>query len=383
MSAAVSPRRLAGLALLALCGALLASACFIDGTGVGPSPDDPPAAAEAQPAASAESAPRQGTAAGLAPEARSDPAETTDAPADASSPPEAQPAAEPAPALHAAIFVEPREVRPGEVFVVAVDATNASAASVALGGQFVSLAREGDRFYTILPVAFAQPAGPLPIIVAVADMNGGLAVQQLIEVQVQAGEFPVEPVQLDPALSRLLDPDVVAEDRAVRESVQRVRSPERLWDGYFREPTQGVLTSTFGLLRSYNGADPTDYHSGLDFAAPRGTDVVAANAGVVAWTGETERRGRGVIIDHGHGVFSSYWHLAVVDATPGTPVAPGTIIGRVGNTGLSTGSHLHWEITVYGVPVDPLPWLRELEVPDPLARFDPARAVNAGPAASP
>ena len=169
----------------------------------------------------------------------------------------------------------------------------------------------------------------------------------------------------------------------MRESVQRVRSPERLWDGYFREPTQGVLTSTFGLLRSYNGADPTDYHSGLDFAAPRGTDVVAANAGIVAWTGETERRGRGVIIDHGHGVFSSYWHLAVVDATPGTPVAPGTIIGRVGNTGLSTGSHLHWEITVYGVPVDPLPWLRELEVPDPLARFDPARAVNAGPAASP
>ncbi|MDE2640265.1 MAG: peptidoglycan DD-metalloendopeptidase family protein [Chloroflexota bacterium] len=380
----MSPRRLAGLALLALCGALLASACFIDGTGVGPSPDEPPATAEVQPAASGESAPRQGTAAGLAPEARTDPAEPADAPApDAPSTPEAQPAEEPAPALHAAIFVEPREVRPGEVFIVAVDATNASAASVALGGQFVSLAREGDRFYAILPVAFAQPPGLLPIIVAVADMNGDLAVQQLVEVQVQGRDFPVEPVQIEPALSRLLDPDVVAEDRAVRESVQRVRSPERLWDGYFREPTQGVLTSTFGLLRSYNGADPTDYHSGLDFAAPRGTDVVAANAGIVAWTGETERRGRGVIIDHGHGVFSSYWHLAVVDATPGTPVAPGTIIGRVGNTGLSTGSHLHWEITVYGVPVDPLPWLRDLEVPDPLARFDPARAVNAGPAASP
>ncbi|MXY78681.1 MAG: peptidoglycan DD-metalloendopeptidase family protein [Chloroflexi bacterium] len=382
----MSPRRLAGLALLALCGALLASACFIDGTGVGPSPDEPPAAAEAQPAASAESAPRQGTAAGLAPEARGDPAETGSAPAaDASPQPEAQPAQEPspAPALRAAIFVEPREVRPGQVFIVAVDATNASAASVALGGQFVSLAREGDRFYTILPVAFAQPAGPLPIIVAVADMNGDLAVQELVEVHVQGSDFPVEPVQIDPALSRLLDPEVVAEDRAVRESVQRVRSPERLWEGYFHEPTQGVLTSTFGLLRSYNGADPTDYHSGLDFAAPRGTEVVAANAGIVAWTGETERRGRGVIIDHGHGVFSSYWHLASVDATPGTPVAPGTLIGRVGNTGLSTGSHLHWEITVYGVPVDPLPWLRELEVPNPLARFDPARAVNAGPAATP
>ena len=326
----------------------------------------------------------------MAPEARADPAEAAPPPAaeasgDAPSQPESQPAQQPtdAPALRAAIFVEPLEVRPGQVFIVAVDAANASAASVALGGQFVSLAREGDRFYAILPVAFAQPEGPLPIIVAVADMNGDLAVQQLVEVQVRAGDFAVEPVQLDPALSRLLDPDVVAEDRALRESVQRVRSPERLWDGYFRVPADGVITSTFGLRRAYNGAEPTDYHSGIDFAAPLGTEVVAANAGVVAWTGETERRGRGVIIDHGHGVFSSYWHLASIGTTPGAPVAPGTIIGRMGNTGLSTGSHLHWEITVYGVPVDPLPWLRELEVPDPLARFDPSRAVNAGPAAAP
>ncbi len=384
MSAAVSPRRLIGLAPFALCGALLASACFIDGTGVGPSHDEPPAAAQAD--GSGESVDRQGTAAGLAPEARAEPAEAAPPPAAAApSPAEAQPAEEsaPAPALHAAIFVEPPEVRPGQVFIVAVDAANASAASVALGGQFVSLAREGDRFYTILPVAYAQPQGPLPIIVAVADLNGDLAVQQLVEVQVGAGDFPVEPVQIDPTLSRLLDADVVAEDRALRESVQRVRSPERLWDGYFRAPTEGVITSTFGLRRSYNGADPTDYHSGLDFAAPRGTDVVAANAGVVAWTGETERRGRGVIIDHGHGVFSSYWHLAGIDTAVGASVGAGALIGRVGNTGLSTGSHLHWEITVYGVPVDPLPWLREMEVPDPLARFDPARAVNAGPAAAP
>ena len=274
------------------------------------------------------------------------------------------------------IFVEPWQVRPGGVFLVAIDTTGASAAWVTLDGRAVSLAREGDRFYAILPVPFEQPAGGLIIEVEVADAAGNLALLELIQLAVQAADSPVEHVQLAPALSRLLDPDVVAEDRALRDAVQRAHSPQRLWDGPFRAPTEGVITSSFGVRRAYNGAQASDYHSGLDFGAPRGTEVVAANGGVVAWTGETERRGRGVIIDHGQGVFSSYWHLASVATTAGTAVAAGAPIGRVGNTGLSTGSHLHWELTVGGVPVDPAPWLREEDVPDPLAHFDPGRAVN-------
>ncbi len=372
MSRAVPPRWLGGLAPIALCGAVLAGACFNDEAGRA-DPSAVAAAAQAQsatqssaqPAGSDADSPRQGTAAGLAAEAGG----------------QATPA--PAAAPRTTIFVEPAPVRPGGVFLVAIDAPDASAAWVTLDGRSVSLAREGDRFYAILPVPFEQPPGGLIIEIEVAGPAGDLALRQLIELAVQAADFPVEHVQLDPALSRLLDPDVVAEDRALRDAVQRAHSPRRLWDGPFRAPADGVITSTFGLRRAYNGAQPSDYHSGLDFGAPRGTEVVAANAGVVAWTGETERRGRGVIIDHGQGVFSSYWHLASVATTPGTVVAAGTPIGRVGNTGLSTGSHLHWELTVNGVPVDPAPWLRDLEVPDPLAHFDPGRAVNAARPASP
>ena len=385
MSGAVPPRWLAGLAPIALCGALLAGACFNDEAGRA-DPSAVAGAAQAQSASqpSAQSAGPEGdsrgrgTAAGLAAEAGG---QATSAPAVA---PAGAPAVAPAIPDHGVtIFVEPAPVRPGGVFLVAIDTTNASAAWLTLDGRPVPLAREGDRFYAILPVPFGQPAGGLIIEVEVAGPAGNLALRQLIELAVLAADFPIEHVQLDPALSRLLDPAVVAEDRALRDAVQRAHSPLRLWDAPFRAPADGVITSTFGVRRAYNGAPASDYHSGLDFGAPRGTEVVAANAGVVAWTGETERRGRGVIIDHGQGVFSSYWHLASVATTPGSVVTGGAPIGRVGNTGLSTGSHLHWELTVGGVPVDPAPWLRDREVPDPLAHFDPGRAVNAPRPASP
>ena len=377
---------------LVLLAALLSAACFNDA--VGPdAPAEPPTAsnpsATAPPAQGGQpnSGQPQGTGAGLADNSTADPQTDANAapPADTTTPstqtdpqsdPPTAPEAPPVPPLQAVLFVQPAIVTPGQVFLVAVDTVNATAASVALDGQFVSLAREGDRFYAILPVPFETKPGILPLIIAVADLNGALALQQLVQIEVQAGDFLVESVTIDTTLARLFDPEVVEEDRALRAAVQSVRTPLRMWQGYFRLPAEGVISSTFGLLRSYNGAEPTDFHSGLDFAGPLGTDILAANAGIVAWTGETERRGRGVIIDHGQGVFSSYWHMANVATAPGTTVAAGAVIGRVGNTGLSTGPHLHWELTVFGVPVDPLPWLRELEVPDPLAVFDPLQAVN-------
>jgi murein DD-endopeptidase MepM/ murein hydrolase activator NlpD len=65
-----------------------------------------------------------------------------------------------------------------------------------------------------------------------------------------------------------------------------------------------------------------------------------------------------VILDHGLGVFTAYWHLSQIDVTAGEVISSGQVIGLVGSTGLSTGPHLHWEMQVFGVPVDPLQWTR-------------------------
>ncbi len=276
------------------------------------------------------------------------------------------------------IYVVPQEVRQGAAFLIAVDAPGAGFASTAYNGQIFTLLREGDRFFTILPVDALSPLGPTPVVISVSDAAGRQVLRRETLITVTDAAWQIEVVELDASNQALLDPAVIAEDTAIRESVERRLTPERHWSGLFDLPAAGVITSSFGLLRSYNFAEPSEYHQGLDFAGDSGDPVLAPNAGVVAWVGQTRRRGNGIVIDHGGGIFSAYYHLSEVLVTPGSVVISGAPLGRVGATGLATGPHLHWEIVVHGIPVDPVQWIRDQDVPDPAQEFDPATAI--GPA---
>ena len=273
------------------------------------------------------------------------------------------------------LYLRPTAVRQGSAFVVAADAPGAGFASVAFDGQVFTLLRENSRFFTILGVSALTPPGPLPLVISVADAGGTVAVARETILKVTDANWATEVVQLDADNRGLLDPAIIAEDVAVRGPVLRRVTPERHWDGLFEPPAIGVITSGFGVLRSYNSLPPTEFHSGLDFAGDNGDPVLAPNAGVIAWVGQTQRRGNGIIIDHGDGIYSGYYHLSEVFVAPATVVQTGDFIGRIGATGLATGPHLHWEIVVHSVPVDPVQWIRELDFPNPTGEFDPADAI--------
>ncbi len=137
-------------------------------------------------------------------------------------------------------------------------------------------------------------------------------------------------------------------------------TPERLWNGLFRLPAAGIMSSGYGTARSYdNGATYDVFHAGADFAAERGTPINAPADGIVVETGELTIRGFFTIIDHGWGVYSGFWHQSSILVSPGDKVTVGQQIGNIGNTGLSTASHVHWEMWVEGVQVDPLQWVRQ------------------------
>ncbi len=101
-------------------------------------------------------------------------------------------------------------------------------------------------------------------------------------------------------------------------------------------------------------------HEGTDFGAPAGSPIYAPARGRVVFAGLTQVRGNMTVIDHGVGVFSAYYHQSEINVQVGQMVEPGTLIGKVGSTGLSTGPHLHWSMWINGEYVDPMEWTRRL-----------------------
>jgi len=183
-------------------------------------------------------------------------------------------------------------------------------------------------------------------------------------VYVQDGGYPYDPPLV--VNSETVDVENTRpEDLQWAEVVEPV-TPERLWQGKFGSPVpeyySDCFPSRFGHRRSYNGSAYEFFHTGLDFCGQIGTDIYAPADGIVVFIGETVVRGNATVIDHGWGVYSAYGHQSEFLVSVGDQVSKGQLIGRVGETGRVSGPHLHWEVIVGGVQVDPLQWL-EREFP--------------------
>lgn len=122
-------------------------------------------------------------------------------------------------------------------------------------------------------------------------------------------------------------------------------------------PIKGIESSEFGVKRFINGA-PRNRHTGLDIAAPEGTDVYAPLDGIVLLSEEFFYRGNIIYIDHGNGLVSSFSHLQKSLVEKNSKVKAGDLIGKVGKTGRVTGPHLHWEVSILGTTIDPKLFLR-------------------------
>ncbi|RJR51305.1 MAG: M23 family metallopeptidase [Desulfobacteraceae bacterium] len=127
-------------------------------------------------------------------------------------------------------------------------------------------------------------------------------------------------------------------------------------------PVSGDFTSGFGIRKSpFTGRK--EFHEGIDIAAGRGTPIFAPAEGIVESVGRLRGYGLQVSIEHGHGLVTSYSHLKKILVKAGQKVRKGQKIALVGNTGRSSGPHLHYEVRLNGVPLDPLGHRKEVDTP--------------------
>ncbi|HTV04709.1 MAG TPA: M23 family metallopeptidase [Acidobacteriaceae bacterium] len=123
-------------------------------------------------------------------------------------------------------------------------------------------------------------------------------------------------------------------------------------------PVMGRITSSFGeRLDPINGEGA--FHAGIDIAAPFGTPIRAPADGLVLKAGFGDGYGREIVIDHGNGIDTLYGHLSGFAVTAGERVRRGQVIGYLGDSGRSTGPHLHYEVLIHNAPVNPYKYLRE------------------------
>jgi len=214
----------------------------------------------------------------------------------------------------------------------------------------------GYRYFALLPTGALDEPGLRKLMVHIGPVTAER------NIQITAGAFETQHIVIPPSKSALLAPDKLNAERDRLYALwSGVSGPPR-WTGLFRFPIADGFprTSPYGTRRSYNGGPVSSFHAGSDWGAPEGTPILAPAPGVIVLAEPLFVRGGAVIIDHGAGVYSNFWHFSRIDVKPGDVVKTGQQLGLVGTTGLSTGAHLHWEIRIDTVAVNPLQWTTQV-----------------------
>jgi murein DD-endopeptidase MepM/ murein hydrolase activator NlpD len=175
-------------------------------------------------------------------------------------------------------------------------------------------------------------------------------------IDVKEGKFATESLKVAPNFVQP-DPEQLARAEAERQRLRAIFAtitPERLWDGTFRYPLAEITAgSNFGKRRILNGQAGSP-HGGVDFPAPAGTPVYAAQRGRVVLAEPLYFSGNTVVLDHGLGLYTFYGHFESIAVQAGDLVDTGALLGKVGATGRVTGPHLHWAATANRARTNPL-----------------------------
>lgn len=259
-----------------------------------------------------------------------------------------------------AIEIAPFPVVQGRTLVYRVQSSQPLNLSGSIGNWQLNFFQDGADTVALQGIHALLEPGYYPSVLQ-GELPDGTAFEFSQPVYIRDGGYPYDPpLVVD---SETIDVENTQPEDLEWFSIVAPVTPDRMWSGVFRAPVPKELKdcypSKFGNRRSYNGSAYQYFHTGLDFCGRTGVEVTAPAPGVVVYTDSLIVRGNSTVIDHGWGVYTAYAHQSEILVSVGERVETGQLIGLVGETGRVTGPHLHWEVIVGGVQVDPLDWLNQ------------------------
>ncbi len=217
-----------------------------------------------------------------------------------------------------------------------------------------------NRYAALIGADLAQAPARYPLYITRVGGEEKIKEEVVVEVLpsvfgVQTLTLPKEKVDLNAkTLAR------VEEEASQFQNTFSKSADEKMWQNSFWVPIEGEIAGTFGQKRVINGQEKNP-HTGEDIAAPLGTKIVASNNGKAILVGDFFYNGHSIVLDHGGGLFTMYFHLSEIKVKEGAVVERGEVIGLVGQSGRATGPHLHWGARLHGARVNPFSLVKAIK----------------------
>jgi murein DD-endopeptidase MepM/ murein hydrolase activator NlpD len=256
------------------------------------------------------------------------------------------------------------EIFQGGIVELRIPGVGLSSVEGRMGKAMVPFFSNGSGNYTAFVGADLEAKPGLVTLTVKGTTTAGIHRDSQISLLIKPKAFKKESFSVGAEFDQL-SPEVLERIRKDQDEFAHVfmmSSPDRLWRGPFVLPVSSEVSSPFGYRRVINGA-PRAPHTGVDLRAALGSEVVAANDGRVVLLGDFFFSGNSVVLDHGAGLYTMYFHLSAFKVEMGAAVRKGDVIALSGMTGRVTGPHLHWGARINGARVDPFELVNKLGNP--------------------
>ena len=221
--------------------------------------------------------------------------------------------------------------------------------------NLITTVRENNKFYLLFGIPYDSLVG----------VNSFVFYNQyykkVIKINIEQRKFGSQNIKINKYAkkSQMLLDRIYSEKKEINEA-KKIKY-NHYPDINFMIPVEGIVTGVYGTQRYYNG-EKGNYHNGHDIAADTGTPIYSPSSGKVILTGDYYYNGKFTMINHGNNLISIFLHMNDIHVSKGSIVEKGELLGTVGNTGLSTGPHLHWSVLLNNTYVDPLGLVKNIKV---------------------